>query len=207
MATYVVMHASRPSPYAALAWFVALLVLACRPSTGPLTPLVPPAPRTKSKVEPLPPPPPVSLTASDGTGLALASLQARAVLDDPFALTELELAFDNPRPEVIEGRFELLLPPGARVTRFALEVGGQWREAEVVERLAARQVYEVALYAGLDPALLERDTGNRFGARVFPIEPHGRKRILVSYCERGNSSYQAANAAAVRSTTTSSSRP
>jgi len=181
-ATYALMPAPRPSPHALLlAWLVALLVLACHPSSGPVTPLAPPAPRAVALS--LPPPPPVSLTASDGTGLGLVSLRARAVLDDPFALTELELEFENPRSEIIEGRFELLLPPGARVTRFALQVEGKWREAEVVERLAARQVYEVALYAGLDPALLERDTGNRFGARVFPIEPYGRKRILVSYVE------------------------
>lgn len=165
---------------ACLACLAALLVLACRPSSGPVTPLAPPAPRI---VEAPPPPPPVSLTASDGTGLVLASLRARAVIDDPLALTELELEFDNPRPDTIEGRFELLLPPGARVTRFALQVNGQWQEAEVVERLAARQAYEAALYEGLDPALLEQDSGNRFGARVFPIEPYARKRVLVSYVE------------------------
>lgn len=172
-----------PSPplLAGLAWLVALLVLACHPSRGPVTPLVPPVPRATT--EPLPPPPPVSLTASDGTGLVLATLHARAVIDDPLALTELVLAFDNPRAETIEGRFELMLPPGARVTRFALEVQGTWREAEVVERQQARQAYETALYEGRDPALLERDSGNRFSARVFPIDPYGRKRVLVSYVE------------------------
>jgi tetratricopeptide (TPR) repeat protein len=175
------MHPPRPSLHARLAWLVVLLVLACRPSTGPVSPLVPAEPLAAARA--VSPPPPVSLTASDGTGLVLAALRARAVIDDPFALTELELSFDNPRHETIEGRFELVLPPGARVTRFALQVGSTWQEAEVVERQAARRAYEVSLYEGRDPALLERDAGNRFGARVFPIEPHERKRIRVSYVE------------------------
>lgn len=162
-----------------LVWLLALLGLACHRGLGPVTPLVPPV-----TPGPKPPPPPLSLTASDGTGLVLASLHARAVLDDPLALTELELAFDNPHERTVEGRFEIVLPPGARITRFALQgPDGQWQEAEVVERQQARQVYEVSLYEGRDPALLERDSGNRFGARVFPIEAFARKRILVSYVE------------------------
>ena len=40
---------------------------------------------------------PMSLTASDGTGLRLVSLNARAVVDEPLAFTELKLAFQNPQ--------------------------------------------------------------------------------------------------------------
>jgi tetratricopeptide (TPR) repeat protein len=174
---------SRSTPLLApLVWLFAMLVLACRPGSGPVTPLAPPPPPTAAPS--LPTPPPISLTASDGSGLALASLRAHAVVEDPLALTELELAFINPRNEIIEGRFELLLPPGARVTRFAIHpLDGDWQEAEVVEKQAARQAYETFLHEDRDPALLERDTGNRFSARVFPIEPYGRKRILISYVE------------------------
>jgi len=84
---------------------------------------------------------------------------------------------------VVEGRFEILLPPGAQVTRFAMEIGGNWQEAEIVEKQRARQTYESFLHQGRDPALLERDTGNRFRARVFPIQPHERKRLIVSYLQ------------------------
>ncbi len=165
-----------------------LSLLSCRPLDGPVTPLVEPSPssppaldapkKTQSTT-----PPPISLTASDGTGLSLASMNAWAVVDDPLTLTELELEFDNPRQETIEGRFEIRLPPGAQVTRFAMEIGGQWQEAEVVEKQRARQTYETFLHQQRDPALLERDTGNRFRARVFPIAAGERKRLLVSYTQ------------------------
>lgn len=45
---------------------------------------------------------PLALTASDGTGLDLASLAAVGVLEGPLAFTELRLGFRNPRPETIE---------------------------------------------------------------------------------------------------------
>jgi len=38
---------------------------------------------------------PVSLTAGDGTGLAVTSLSATAVIEDPLAFTELHLVFEN----------------------------------------------------------------------------------------------------------------
>ena len=50
-------------------------------------------------------PVPVSLTASDGTGLQLLSFEARAVLEDPLALTQLRMTFRNPEDRIREGRF------------------------------------------------------------------------------------------------------
>ncbi|MCH9688304.1 MAG: AgmX/PglI C-terminal domain-containing protein [Deltaproteobacteria bacterium] len=172
-----------------VAWFAFVLLMSCRVS-GPLSfgepgppsidgAQLPPKARTPANTEP----PPISLTASDGTGLTLVSVKADAVVEDPVALTQLELAFDNPYDRVVEGRFEVLLPPGAQVARFAMKIGGQWQEAELVEKQRARQTYESFLHEQRDPALLERDTGNRFRARVFPISPGEHKQLLVSYTQ------------------------
>ncbi len=124
---------------------------------------------------------PISLTASDGTGLALVALDAEGVLEPPLAFTELRLTFDNPRDEVIEGRFRIALPPGAVLSRFAMAIDGRWQEGEVVERQRARRAYEDFLHRRQDPALLEQEAGNEFLARVFPIPARGRKELIVSY--------------------------
>src|SRR5262249_30682432 len=112
---------------------------------------------------------PISLTATDGTGLKLTALTARAVVDDPLALTELHGSFENPRDGIIEGQFRIALPPGASVSRFAMMIDGRWQEGEVVELGAARRAYEDTLHRRQDPALLEQAAGNEFSARVFPI--------------------------------------
>lgn len=123
------------------------------------------------------------LTASDGTGLRLVRLRARAVVTEPLAFTELHLVFDNPEDRTIEGQFTIDMPPGAAISRFAMRIGETWQEGEVVERQAARRTYEDFLHKKQDPALLENQSGNRFSARVFPIPARGRKELIVSYSQ------------------------
>jgi tetratricopeptide (TPR) repeat protein len=126
---------------------------------------------------------PLSLTASDGTGLALSSMVARAEVQDPLAFTELRLTFQNPQQRQLEGTFRITLPPGATVSRFAMKIGGRWQEGEVVEKQAARVAYEDFLHRKQDPALLEQAGGNEFSARVFPIPANGVKEIILSYSQ------------------------
>lgn len=125
--------------------------------------------------------PPMSLTGTDGTGLELVAVEARGVVDGPLAFTELHLTFNNPQDRQREGRFEITLPPGAAVSRFAMKIGSSWRESEVVERMRSRQVYESHLHRRVDPALLETKAGNAFRARVFPIAAKEHKQLIVSY--------------------------
>ena len=126
---------------------------------------------------------PFSLTSSEGIGLELVSLSSRAVVADPLAFTELHMVFRNPQARQIEGRFEINLPSGAAISRFAMKINNDWMEAEVVELQAARRAYEDALHRRQDPALLEKNAGNRFSARVFPIPANAVKEIIVSYSE------------------------
>jgi len=126
---------------------------------------------------------PVSLTSSDGTGLRILSLQARAVVEGPLAFTELHLAFRNDQPRTIEGQFAITLPPGAAVSRFATLQAWGWQEGEVVERQAARVAYESFLHRRVDPALLETQAGNEFRARIFPIPAFANKEIVISYSQ------------------------
>jgi tetratricopeptide (TPR) repeat protein len=126
---------------------------------------------------------PMSLTASDGTGLKLVSLKARAVVEEPLAFTELHLVFENPTDRTIEGRFEINMPTDAAISRFAMKIFGSWQEGEVVERRAAQIAFEDALHRKQDPALLENKAGNSFSARVFPILPRERKELIVSYSQ------------------------
>jgi hypothetical protein len=126
---------------------------------------------------------PIRLTSSDGTGLRLQSLSANAVVEDPLALTELHLTFQNPESRVLEGTFRITLPQGASLSRFAMKVNGMWQEGEVVEKQAARRAYEDFLHRKQDPALMEQGAGNEFSARVFPIPANGIKEIMIAYTE------------------------
>ncbi len=126
----------------------------------------------------------LSLTASDGTGLELHQFEARVVLDGFLAFTELEMVFYNPENRRREGRFQIILPDNAAISRFAMKIGERLQEGEIVEKQLARRAYEDFLHRRQDPALLETDSGNRFNARIFPIEPKSEKRLILSYSQR-----------------------
>lgn len=130
---------------------------------------------------PLPPVAPITFEDPDGQALILEEVTARTAIHGMLSLTELDLRFRNPKPERMEGRFTCTLPANAAISRFAKDVNGQLMEGEVVERLRANQVYEQFLHQMRDPALLEQEQGNRFSARVFPIEANAPVRILLSY--------------------------
>jgi len=127
--------------------------------------------------------PPWSLTASDGSGLILTRVDAKAVVEGPLAFTELHLYFHNPEARTREGTFSITLPTGAAVSRFAMENNGQFMEAEVVEKQLARRAYEDFLHRKQDPALLEKGEGNQFSARVFPILGNADKHLVISFSQ------------------------
>jgi tetratricopeptide (TPR) repeat protein len=127
--------------------------------------------------------PPWSLTASDGTGLVLTRVDAKAVVEGPLAFTELHVYFHNPEQRTREGTFSITLSAGAAVSRFAMESNGQFMEAEVVEKQLARRAYEDFLHRKQDPALLEKGEGNQFSARVFPIPGAADKHLVISFSQ------------------------
>ena len=127
--------------------------------------------------------PPFTLTASDGSGLVLTRVAAKAVVEGPLAFTELHLFFKNTEARMREGTFQITLPQRAAISRFAMENAGSWMEAEVVPKLEARRVYEDFLHRKQDPALLEKAAGNQFTARVFPIFANAEKHLVISYSQ------------------------
>ena len=126
---------------------------------------------------------PISLVTADGVELELLSIEAKALLVEPLAFTELHLRFRNPEQRVLEGRFRVVLPPSASVARFAMKVRDRWEEAELVELTQARESYEMFLHRRQDPALLEQSASNEFSARIFPIAPKEEKELILGYSE------------------------
>ena len=110
---------------------------------------------------------------------------------DQIARTVVEESFINHTPARMEGVFYFPLPQDASISGFAMWIGNDLVEADVVEKQRAREIYETILREKRDPGLLEWTGGNIFKARVFPIEGHSEKRIRITYTQvlplRGNS--------------------
>ncbi|WP_298955287.1 VIT domain-containing protein [uncultured Nonlabens sp.] len=89
--------------------------------------------------------------------------------------------FYNPTSHILEGELNFPLGDGHEVSRFALDVNGTLRDAVVVDKELGRIAFEEVVRRGVDPALLEKGTGNNYKARIYPIPANGHKHVVLAY--------------------------
>jgi len=104
-------------------------------------------------------------------------------IDGQVATTAIDQEFYNPNPQRLEGTYLFPVPKGAQINKFTMEIGGRQIEAELMSADKARRIYEDIVRKMRDPALLEYAGRDLFKVRIFPIEPHSRKRITLSYTQ------------------------
>ncbi|UWX04344.1 hypothetical protein H1235_04120 [Pseudoxanthomonas sp. NC8] len=100
-------------------------------------------------------------------------------LDGPFALQRVELVLRNPHDRPLETTVSLPLAANERLHGYALDVDGQLRDAVPVERVKARTAFEDTVRRNVDPALAQKEAGNRYAIRVFPVPAHGERRLRI----------------------------
>jgi len=117
----------------------------------------------------------------DKKPLGLSSLDIDVVVTGNIATTTYDMLFYNPTNAVLEGELDFPLGDGFSVSRFALDINGKLREAVVVDKELGRIAFEAVVRRRVDPALLEKGTGNNYKARIYPIPAKGYKRIVLAY--------------------------
>ena len=158
-------------------WFSrrrALAAALCLCSSAALAQLLPRQPQ---------PPQPRVLVSGGSEPIQIARLAVQA---QPVGLemqTQLELTLHNPNHRVLEATLEFPLAAGQTVSGFALDVGGTLVPAVPVPKDKGRQVFEDITRARVDPALLERTSGNNFKLRVYPLPAGGTRRVVLQLAE------------------------
>jgi Ca-activated chloride channel homolog len=140
------------------------------PPPGPPYP-VPPWPR------PIPPRPHIC------TPLEVSYVKVHTRIDDQVAVTAVDQEFYNPNSARLEGTFIFPVPKGAHIDKFTMDIDGRQVEAELLKAEKARHIYEDIVRRLRDPALLEYAGRDVFKVRIFPIEPHSKKRVTISYTQ------------------------
>ena len=115
--------------------------------------------------------------------LPIKQLTLDVVVEDQVARIALDQTFHNDQPQDLEGVYRFAIPADAALQRLAMYVNGQLEESAVVERMAARRIYEELVYRRVDPALLEWAGTGRLSLRVYPIPANGDKRLLLAYTQ------------------------
>ena len=99
------------------------------------------------------------------------------------ATTRVEQEFFNPNNANLEGEYIFPIPKGAHLDKFTMRIGDKDVEAELLDAAKARAIYEDIVRRQKDPALLEYTGRAAFRVRIFPIEPHSRKKVNLEYTE------------------------
>ncbi len=137
-------------------------------------PFVPPLPHPR----PIPRPPEPAWAP-----LELNFNQVNVRIKDQLATSTIEQEFYNPNSRQLEGTFLFPIPKGAHLNKFTMEINGKPVDAELMAGDKARGIYEEIVRKLRDPALLEYSGQDLYKVRIFPIEPHSRKRITVAYTQ------------------------
>lgn len=114
-------------------------------------------------------------------GVTLEDHRVDARIEENVAVVTVEHVFHNPGRAAAEGTFLFPLPPGAQITRFAMDVDGREMAGELLSSEEARRIYEDIVRRSLDPALLEMVGHRSFRASVFPIPPGEERTIRLRY--------------------------
>lgn len=115
--------------------------------------------------------------------LEVTSHRVDVKIDGQVAVTSIDQEFYNPNDQRLEGIYMFPVPKGAHIDKFSIDIGGKMVDAELLPADKARYIYEDIVRKMRDPALLEYAGRDLFKVRIFPIEPHSRKPIKISYTE------------------------
>jgi len=115
--------------------------------------------------------------------LAIRSHRVGVSVRERVAETRVVQRFRNHTGQTLEATYVFPIPEGAVVSGFAMTVGGQRVEGELLDSGRARAIYETIVARMQDPGLVEHMGGRLFRARVFPIAPHGEQEVEIRFSQ------------------------
>ncbi|MDR2208459.1 MAG: DUF2135 domain-containing protein [Azoarcus sp.] len=125
-------------------------------------------------------PMPQIIVSPDKKPINLQDLKIDIAVIGNLAMTTYEMVFHNPNQVVMEGEFVFPLTENQNVSAIALDINGKMRDGVVVEKQKARETFEAIVRRGVDPALVEKTSGNQFKTRIYPFNPNNTRRIKVT---------------------------
>jgi hypothetical protein len=116
-------------------------------------------------------------------GLSLASSEMKGSVDGDAALAYLEwtMSFETTAEGQSEARTQLLLPPGAVISRVTLYIDGQEREAAFAATEKARAAYESVVLTRRDPLLVTQKGKDRVQVQCFPVVKGPPMKIKLGF--------------------------
>ncbi|WP_299595448.1 VIT and VWA domain-containing protein [uncultured Microbulbifer sp.] len=125
------------------------------------------------------------LTPADGSlpALEIREHHVNVVIEDGYAITEVDQTFYNPNDRALEAVYSFPVPEKASVGEFTYWIDGQPVTGEVLPKQQARALYEQEKAQGRNTALTEQDEYRTFDSRVYPVQANDAVRIRLVYIQ------------------------
>lgn len=141
-----------------------------------LTPMV----QAQTLTEPVLPPARIVLNDATMQAIVLQDVRMQTQVFADHARTIVTVVLKNPNARQLEGNFEFPLLPEQHVSGFALDINGKLRAASSVPKARAEEVFEEIRRTKTDPGLLEKNAGNVYRLRVYPIPANGTRTVQIT---------------------------
>jgi Ca-activated chloride channel homolog len=103
------------------------------------------------------------------------------IINNGFAMTEVQQTFYNPNPETLEAMYSFPLPKSASLSEVTIYVGEREINGEVLEKQKAGQIYEDEKSRGNESGLAEKNEFYTFEFKVYPVAAHDETKIRFLY--------------------------
>lgn len=125
------------------------------------------------------------LTPTDGSlqPLSIRDHHVEVVIEDGYAITTVDQVFHNPHHRDLEAHYSFPVPEKGTVAEFNLWIDGKPITGEVLEKQAAREIYEAEKAAGRDAGLTEKDVYRTFDIFVAPVRADSDTRVQLVYMQ------------------------
>ncbi len=127
--------------------------------------------------------PQLTVDGKSNNGVKLQQLKIDVAIYGNISRTTWQMTFYNATSRILEGTLLFPLKDGVSVSRYALDINGTMREAVPVDRGKGTVVFESIERRRVDPGLLEKVEGNTFRTRIYPINPHSTRTVIIGYEE------------------------
>jgi len=127
--------------------------------------------------------PQLTVDGKTNNGVKLQALKIDVAVYGNISRTTWQMTFYNTTNRILEGTLEFPLKDGVSVSRYALDINGHMREAVPVDRGKGTATFEAVERRRVDPGLLEKVEGNTFRTRIYPINPHSTRTVIIGYEE------------------------
>ena len=122
--------------------------------------------------------------ANQNAALQIKSHDVAVVIENGYAITEVNQVFHNPQANDLEATYRFPVPDKAAVSEFTVWIDNQPVIGEVLEKTEARTVYAEEKAAGREAGIAEKNKHYNFEIKVTPVRAGQDTRIRLVYMQQ-----------------------